>query len=160
MYSKGHVGLTLLIASIIMMPFGYSENSILIIAFSAGLSVLPDIDMGWRRYGVHHRGPTHSILFAVICGVLFGFLLHYANETLLWFGIGFVSAFLGVVSHLIGDTFTYHAFKPLWPFSDRAVSLGFCSAGDRSVNEGLMAAGTISLIAYFLVKTGALGGII
>ena len=68
--------------------------------------------------------------------------------------MGFLSAFLGVVSHLIGDAFTHHAFEPLWPLSDRQVSLGFCSARDRSANEGLMAAGIAAFMAYFLAAAG------
>lgn len=158
MYSKGHIGLTLLISSLLMIPFGYNQNSLLIILFSAGLSPLPDIDLEWQKRGfpIHHRGVTHSILFAMIIGVLFGLLLLYVFKGLLWFGTGFMGGSLGIVSHLIGDCFTYHGFKPLWPFSDREVALKFCSADNKIVNEGLMVIGGLAFMAYLLITTGSL----
>ena len=162
MYSKGHFGLTLLITSLSMIPFGYNEMFVIIIFLSAGLSSLPDIDMELRKkkisimgkpIEIHHRGRTHSILFALIVGVLFGLLFYYGIGTFLWFGVGFVSGFMGVVCHLIGDTFTYHAFKPLWPFSQKEISLGLCYAGDRSVNEGLMGLGFVGFVLYIILTT-------
>ena len=158
MYSKGHSGLTLLLVSLLMLPFGENQNALIIIVLSAGLSALPDIDMELRKKVgfIHHRGVTHSILFAIVSGLVLGGLFFYTHNTLMWAGIGFLSAFFGVVSHLIGDSFTYHAFKPLWPFSDREVHLGICRASDKSVNEGLMTAGGIALIAYYLITTGSI----
>lgn len=162
MYSKGHIGLTLLILSLLMIPFRYSETAIVIILFSAMLSSLPDIDLSLQRFSsrLHHRGPTHSILFAAMVGISFGLLLYYSHQTLGWFGIGFLSGFMGVVSHLIGDMLTYHAFKPLWPLSDREVALGLCPAGSRTVNEGLMTLGAAAFLLYLLQTTGALSGLI
>lgn len=156
MYSKGHAGLTLLITSLLMIPFGINETALIIIVFSTGLSSLPDIDMSLRKYSklLHHRGPTHSILFALIAGISFGLLLYYGYGTLYGFGIGFITAFWGVISHLIGDMFTYHAFKPLWPFSNKEVALGLCSASDRSVNEGLITLGSAAFIFYLLYNEG------
>ena len=149
--------MTLLIVSLLMMPFEYNENALYIIVISAGLSVLPDIDMGFRKYGVKHRGKlTHSLFFAILSGVLFGLLFYYTHRALLWVGIGFLSAFLGVVTHLIGDAFTYHEFMPFWPFWNKRASFGFCRASDRSVNEGLMTAGGLTFAAYLLITTGAL----
>ena len=158
MYSKGHVGLTLLLVSILMLPFGENEYALYIIVLSAGLSALPDVDMEWRKHlsFVHHRGVTHSILFAVLAGGAFGVIFYFTHQTIIWVGIGFISAFLGVVCHLIGDIFTYHAFKPLWPLSDKEISLGLCSANDKSVNEGLMTVGGIVFIAYFWIFSGSL----
>ena len=154
MYPKGHIGLTLLLVTLLMIPFGYSESAFYIIIISAALSSLPDIDMKLRKYGVKHSGRlTHSLFFAILVGSLLGVLFYYTHKTLPWAGIGFLSGFLGVVSHLIGDTFTYHAFKPLWPISQIEVSFGFCAAGDRSVNEGLMTVGGITFIIYFLIST-------
>jgi len=140
-----------------MLLFGENQNALIIIVLSAGLSALPDIDMELRKQVefIHHRGVTHSILFAIMSGLIIGGLFFYTHRTLIWAGMGFLSAFLGVVSHLIGDSFTYHAFKPLWPFSDREVSLGFCRASDKSVNEGLMTVGGIVFIAYFLITSGS-----
>lgn len=162
MYSKGHAGLTLLLVSILMLPFGETEYALYIIVLSAGLSALPDIDMELRKQVsfIHHRGVTHSILFAIVSGGAFGAIFYHVYQTLSWAGIGFISAFLGVVSHLIGDIFTYHAFKPLWPFSEKAISFGLCSAGDRSVNEGLITVGGIAFIFYYLMVTGVFSSLL
>jgi len=162
MYAKGHIGLTLLLVSLLMLPFGENEYALYIIFLSAGLSALPDLDMEWQKHVsfIHHRGITHSILFAVIAGFAFGLLFYYTHQTLLWAGVGFTSGFLGVVCHLIGDIFTYHAFKPLWPLSEKEISFGLCRAGNRSVNEGLMTVGGIVFIAYFLFVSGNLSSLL
>lgn len=170
MYSRGHTGLTLTIVSLLMFPFGWNENALIVIGIATALSALPDIDLKWmrhslslgdREYRVKHRGKvTHSLFFAIIVGLALGIFLLWGNGQLLWLGIGFTGGFLGVACHLLGDTFTYHEFQPLWPFSDRSYAYGFCSAGDKAVNEGLMTLGTIGFIIYFSVTSGLLGELI
>jgi len=162
MYSKGHAGLTLLLMSVIMLPFPYGDNSLIIILLSTMLSTLPDIDLKWQRSGipVHHRGFTHSVLFAFISGLACGALFWYSNNTLTWVGLGFFSGFIGVVSHMIGDTLTYMPFKPLWPFDKREISFGLCSAGDKVVNEGLMSIGSGAFILYILIKNGVVSDLL
>ena len=153
-----------------MLPFGWNENALIIIGIATAFSALPDIDLKWMRhsvsikgkdYRVKHRGKvTHSIFFAMIIGLLLGGFLFYGNGEILWFGIGFAGAFLGIATHLLGDTFTYHSFQALWPLSDKKYSYGFCGAGDKSANEGLMIFGTIAFAIYFSVTTGILSEII
>lgn len=156
MYSKGHTGLSLLISSLFMFPFGYSEYALFVIFISAALSALPDYDMKWRQYGIKHRGKhTHSILFAFISGLILGVIFFWAFNTLLWSLIGFSGAFIGVISHLLGDTLTYHAFKPLWPISDREIAYGFCTAKDPKVNELLLIAGVVVFVLYFLITSNS-----
>jgi membrane-bound metal-dependent hydrolase YbcI (DUF457 family) len=70
-----------------------------------------------------------------------------ANKKFLWAGMGFVSGFMAIVSHMIGDTFTYMAFKPLYPFDMREVSYSLCKASNKAVNEGLFT------VARFLLCT-------
>jgi len=156
MYAKGHIGLTLLILSLLMLPFGNNQNAILIIILASGISPLPDIGLEWRRRGlpVHHRGITHSILFAILIGFLIGGLFYYGHETFLWLGIGFLGGFLGIVSHLIGDSFTFHSFKPLWPFSDIEITFGLCKASDKKVNKNLMTIGVFAFIMYIFITQG------
>lgn len=162
MYAKGHSGLTLIIMSLLMLPFPYSDNNLIIIVMSATLSALPDLDLKWQRQGVNirHRGPTHSILFAVIAGIAFGMLFWYANRTLTWAGMGFLSGFMGVVSHLIGDMFTHHAFKPLWPISSKETALHLTRAGNKAANDGLATAGSVAFILYILNGQGVLTDIL
>jgi len=153
-----------------MLPFGWNENALIIIGIATALSALPDIDLKWMRYSVSikgkdyrvkHRGKvTHSIFFAMIIGLLLGGFLFYGNGEILWFGTGFAGAFLGIATHLLGDTFTYHSFQPLWPLSDKKYSYGFCGAGNKAANDGLMIFGTIVFAIYFSVTSGILSEII
>jgi len=158
MYAKGHIGLTLLMLSLLMLPFGENENAFLVIVLASGVSTLPDTDLKWQRRGlpVHHRGVTHSVLFAMIIGSLMGVFFHYLYETSLWFVTGFIGGFLGIICHLIGDSFTFHSFKPFWPFSNIQVAFGFCKASDKKVNENLMVLGGLAFILYTLATIGGL----
>lgn len=160
MYSEGHAGLTLIIFPLLMIPLGWGDYQIIAIGLAVGVSSLPDIDLKYREYGIHHRGVTHSILFAILVGIGLGALFYYNDNQILWFAIGFAGGFGGIMSHLLGDMLTYHAFKPLWPFSDTEKSLGLCRASNKAVNEGLLTAGAVSFVAYFMISTGALSGII
>jgi membrane-bound metal-dependent hydrolase YbcI (DUF457 family) len=141
-----------------MIPFEYNTINILIIVLAAGLSTLLDIDLQWQRQGYpfHHRGRTHSILAALIAGVLFGIFMWYGFKEILYFGIGFIAGFMAVVSHMLGDLLTHMAFKPLWPFDKREVSFGICSASNRAANEGLGTVGTLAFFVYILNGQGSL----
>lgn len=145
-----------------MMPFGPNENALYIIVLAAALSALPDLDMKWRTQAsfIQHRGVTHSILFAIISGICFGGLFFYTHRSVTWVIVGFLSAFIGVVSHLIGDMFTHHAFKPLWPFYHNEIALHWFSANNKAVNEGLLTAGGITFILYFMMTRGTLSTLI
>jgi inner membrane protein len=148
--------------SLILLPFPYTDNNLIIIAMSAALSALPDLDLKWQRQGINirHRGPTHSILFAVIAGIAFGGMFWYANKTLTWAGMGFLSGFMGVVSHLIGDMFTHHAFKPLWPLSSRETALHLTRASNKAANDGLATAGGAAFMLYVLNGHGILADLL
>lgn len=162
MYAKGHSGLTLFIMSIIMMIFPYSENNLIVIVLAAGLSALPDVDLKWQRQGIpiKHRGQTHSILAAIIAGIVFGGLFWYGFNTITWTIMGFLSGFMGVTSHLIGDTFTHHKFKAFWPFSDKTYGgLHWTSAKNKAANEGLATLGTSAFMFYVLNGMGILADI-
>ncbi|KXA91824.1 hypothetical protein AKJ65_08340 [candidate division MSBL1 archaeon SCGC-AAA259E19] len=45
--------------------------------------------------------------------------------------VGFFGGFGGILSHLLGDLFTYQEFKPLWPFSNNKISFKWFSSKDR-----------------------------
>ena len=157
MYARGHAGLTLLIFSLLMLPFGVNDGAIIVIILATGLSSIPDIDL---RFEIKHRGFTHNILFALIVGVGFGTIFYIGSGEPLFSLLGFLSGFGGVGSHLMGDVITQMKFKPLWPFSKKEIALKFCYAGDKKVNNGFMTAGLIAFGVYILVGTGALQDII
>jgi len=153
MYIMGHSGLTLLFLSLAMIPFGYGEKRVVVILLAAMLSGLPDIDINLH---IPHRTYTHSALFALIMGALSGWLFYSGFGDMEWFGAGFAGAFLGILSHLLGDAFTHHSFRPLWPFSHREVALHWFGASNRTVNEGLLSAGGFAFLIYFMATNGLL----
>lgn len=71
-----------------------------------------------------------------------------------WILIGFFSPFLGTACHLLGDTFTYHAFQPMWPLKNNEISFGLCAASDPKANEGLMTLGVTTFIIVFMIVEG------
>lgn len=96
------------------------------------LSNLPDIDVIWGLLysgngDLFHRGPTHSILFAVFMGIL------YAACTRIWKSlppITFFQSFLLIGSHLFADyLFTDGPLSLFWPF-ELSMSAGFQSWGE------------------------------
>jgi len=96
-YYKGHAGLTLLLTSLILMPLPPSGFSLQFLVLSTALSTLPDIDLELRRFSrrIHHRGATHSLLFALIAALFFGWLFHHIYGGAYCFLIGFTSALWG-----------------------------------------------------------------
>ena len=153
MYSEGHAGLTLAIASLMMIPFGDRYETTVFIIVATALATLPDIDLSLQRkgYPIHHRGPTHSILFAIISGIAIGGILFYIYQTWLYIFVGFGAGFVGIMSHLLGDMLTYMAFKPLWPFKETEVSLGLTRASNPIVNQAMVALGIIGFVLYAAV---------
>ena len=154
MQAKGHFGLTLLVLSIFALPFEFGlDNTIIIIIFlSAILSSLPDIDL---KFAIPHRTVTHSILFAIIIGFIFGILLGYSSG-IVYSLIGFISGFLGIMTHLLGDLMTYQSFNTLWPFKQKELSYRLFSADSEVANNGFFTLGWIMFILYILISSGAL----
>ena len=149
MHPEGHAGLTLIFFSLLMIPFGLNENTIIIIFLATASSSIPDLDMKWEFFS--HRGPTHSLLFAIIMGIFSGILLFFGTREILWFFIGFTSGFGGVVSHLIGDLLNPMRFKPLWPFSNRELAFDFCRADDKKMNRRLSTVGGLTFLLYLFI---------
>jgi len=148
MLHEGHAGLTPLILSPIFFLLNLKDfNSVATLIFATGFSVLPDIDL---RLEIDHRKYTHNILFAVIASIAFGFIFNYAG---MWL-VGFVGAFLGVLSHLMGDALTYEAFNPLRPFRDFEIALRLFKANDSGANKGMLTLGSLTFLLYLIRYAG------
>lgn len=154
MYRKGHIGLSLMIFSVLFIPFGLTSITLIFIAFSVTFSSLPDMDQKWE---IKHRAYTHNIGFGLISGTVIGSVFGYALG--LYFGLLIFSAvFAGVGSHLIGDIIagqtkfgTPWEIKPLRPFSDWAVGYGIFKASDESVNERFLMLGAIVFFVCLMI---------
>ncbi len=113
-----------------MRPFLKTRGSMLssvvpfrLLLLGCLFSILPDLDVigfelgvsYWLGYG--HRGFTHSIFFAVACGLV---AMYWSS----WFGTSrkIVFCFLGIsmASHGVLDSMTYGGLGVafFWPFDD------------------------------------------
>ena len=191
MHRDGHIGLTLIVFSILYYVLNsWNFKSILILLIAVIFSTFPDYDIKIlsrrtliRKIGllfltlslllfflqipattylsviflflslifvmlsfIHHRGITHTLTFAFVCGTLMGFI---TLEILGDFYVGFIGAFFGVVLHIFGDLLTYTSFSPLYPFSNRKISLKLFRSSNKLVNRSLITMGLIALMILY-----------
>ena len=150
MQAKGHWGLAFLILFLIAIPFGINVYVISLIFLTAFLSSLPDIDL---KLGIRHRKITHTIIFAIVSGIVFCFLFGVVTKEIIWYIIGFLAGFGGVLLHLLGDLMTYMTFKPLYPFSSRDISFGWFRADNIIANYGFFILGWIAFFIYLVFNS-------
>ncbi|MDZ7730116.1 MAG: metal-dependent hydrolase [Natrialbaceae archaeon] len=115
------------------------------------LVMVPD----WDLYVplLPHRGPTHSVTFALLVGLAVGIGVAYgiregllgpltasADPLSLVLGGVFIGSF-SVVSHLLGDVLTPMGIRPLWPLSSYYISFDITRAANPISNKLLLAAG-------------------
>lgn len=164
MYRSGHLGISL----VLFAPIGYlfaTEGEPLAAVITGGvmlwLATLPDVDQ--RISGMPHRGPTHSLLFAVLVGgaVSSGAdqlsdgleVLQRAGGQEFWFFVGVA----GVCAHLVGDLLTPAGVNLLWPWN-RQFSLQVTRADSTIANYGLLLLGVLALgvVGTMVVQGGQL----
>lgn len=168
MYRFGHFGVSLLVFA----PIGFALVAVgeVELAFVTGatmlwLSTLPDMDH--RLPVISHRGPTHSLLFAVFVGGIFAVVGNVVGQNLGYaaslefgvFGLGALSLaafgfFLGVatvVAHLLGDVLTPMGVNFFWPLSRKRYSLSLTRADNAVWNYALFALGVFVLAATTMV---------
>ena len=146
MNPRGHMGLNLLITSLIAYALGINGlyvNSIIIL--STALSTLPDIDI---RLRIAHRKYTHNIFLATLVAFGIGYLTHVMG---LGFNLGFWSIFAGISTHLIGDLMTYRGFNPIAPIGERNYSLKLFKSSNKEVNNTFLVAGALTYILYLVM---------
>ncbi len=86
-------------------------------------SLFPDVDSiarlwGIEAYIIHHRGMTHSVLFAVIFSMLVSFILSLSKEKTSFKGKVFILFFLGMTIHIFMDIITSYGTQILWPITN------------------------------------------
>lgn len=115
------------------------------IALTITLASMPDIDL---RLGLPHRKYTHNLLFISILALLLGYVTLISLDN---YYVGFFSALISGISHLLGDLMTYMGFTPLYPLSDRVLSLRLFKSNNKLVNNLLLVTGVVSLTLYYLI---------
>ena len=155
---RGHFGIALGVMSILMLPFGFGKDYLIlvVILLSAGLSALPDID--WR-IGISHRTITHTFLFAVVLGCIVAIIFWYISGV--WYALaGFFGGFMGIMLHLLGDAMNYMEFRPFYPINNTKVAWRLFPADSRLHNESFLYLGVGFFLFYILVSSGVLASIL
>ncbi|MBX0303576.1 metal-dependent hydrolase [Haloarcula salinisoli] len=157
MYPPGHVGLTALLFAPLICWFrlrGRRAAATECLGVALALAVLPDIDKVWP--GLVHRGVTHTLLAAMIAGVLV--VLLFRAPAVGSPGLGgehpavcYLVGAAGVVSHLVGDVITPMGIQPLFPASRAAYSLDIVQASSTSANVLLVVVGAAALVCSYRV---------
>lgn len=157
MHQEGHAGLNLLLFA----PIAYwlvAQGEMLVMGLAmigvVGMAPIPDIDM---QLPIRHRGPTHSVWFAVLAGVVYAIFLLIAGAGDLTLvetaSVGFASGVVGVIGHMLGDMITPMGVAPFEPVSSHWVGLGWVKSGDKRVNRYFFQAGVYALTAALVVGT-------
>lgn len=159
MYTKGHYGISLLVYAPVgvgLSVSGYPVAAVVGGALMLALAMLPDCDHGLPF--VDHRGPTHSVPFALSVGALLGAVTAlFVDGTPVALGVeaglfGFGVGTLAVVAHLVADLLTPMGIAPFWPVSARRYSLDVTPAKDPIANNLLLGVGVAATAgALFLL---------
>lgn len=154
MHKVGHIGAALLVYSpmgLLLLLVGFDELAVLGGVAMVALATLPDCDH--RLPIIGHRGPTHSIVFALLLGCFLGFAGFTFGEVLasvpattmgtFAFGIGT----LAILSHLAADCITPMGIRPLWPLSRWHYSANLVLAKNPIANYLLLTMGIAAVAA-------------
>ena len=147
MYRTGHYGVSLLLYAPVgftLLLLGLPAVALLGGAAMLVLAPLPDYDHSVPF--VEHRGPTHTVAFALLVGALLGCASYVSAPAI---GLdpqvagvaGPVVGTYGIVAHLIGDVLTPAGVAPFWPVSSRTYSLDVAPADSTVANTALLAVG-------------------
>ena len=164
MFREGHLGVTLALSVPIvgvLAAAGHWELAGFVFVIVFASEPLPDLDS--KPYvSLPHRGPFHSIVFAVGIGLLastVGFGYGTTFETLspaVGAALGGFSGLYGVCTHLFADTLNPMGVGLFWPVSDRIYHIpepnGLCEADNPIANSLFLFGGILlALIASLAV---------
>jgi inner membrane protein len=154
MHQHGHYGAALLAYAplgCVVLGLGFDTLALLGAVAAAALSMLPDVDQ--RVPGLTHRGPTHTVWFALGGAALLGVVGGLAGAQrgalaavgLAAFGFGVGGASLG--SHLLADALTPAGVEPFAPRHSRHYSYDLTTSANPVANYVLLALGVGASVA-------------
>jgi len=144
MYRNGHYGAALLaVAPIgaVLTAAGLFELAVAAGVTAVALAVVPDLDQ--RVPGIAHRGPTHTVWFALMIGVI----TSVATVAVAIAGpvvsavTGFVVGTGTIGSHIAADALTPAGIRPWRPVNDTHYSLDLVKAKNAFANYVLLGLG-------------------
>lgn len=155
MNSEGHFGLVSLLISpvILLLSVTVSHQVVLVfVVLTLICTGIPDIDYRLSRSivgnltGIEHRGFTHTIYFAFIMGfVTLSFGSAIDRITYLGYFSMFLSGFLGITGHVLGDVLTPAGINYIPPVQQSAFSLDWFNYNNMFGNLGALFVGSASL---------------
>jgi len=144
MHRPGHYGTALICyapIAVIVMALGVVEMAVAGGAIVVGGAMLPDYDQ--RVPGISHRGPTHTVWFALAVGAVLGgagALIGGVIPTV----VGGVSGVLLVLAHLLADVLTPMGIRPFAPVRDTKYTLDVARAANPVANYALLVVGILA----------------
>ena len=158
MHKTGHIGTALLMYSpigLVLLGSGFDELAVLGGVGMVALATLPDCDH--RLPIIAHRGPTHSVVFALLLGAILGAAGFVFGETVAGVtpvamaSFGFGIGALAVLSHLAADSITPMGIRPLWPLSRWHYSANVVRAKNPIANYLLLSIGIAAVTAALVL---------
>lgn len=153
MYRPGHYGMVLLLYSVVgyaLLTRRYDRHAVAGAFLVVLVTMVPDWDtsVAW----LPHRGPTHSLAFALLVGVVVGAIAvldgrRRGHDSRSVAGLGIWASGLAtfsVLAHLVADALNPVGIRPFYPVSEHHVSLDLIWAGDPVANFGLLALGLLA----------------
>ena len=141
MHRTGHYGAALICyapLAAVLIAVGTVEMAFAGGGVVVGGAMLPDLDQ--RVPGISHRGPTHTVWFALAVGAVLGAVGALIGGS--WLGaVGAVAGALLVVAHLLADALTPMGIRPFAPVRDTKYTLDVVRASSTLGNYLLLAAG-------------------
>ena len=154
MHAQGHKGIALLLYSPItyfLLNTGQlflAIGGLVVVLF---LSMLPDKDMVIPL--LRHRGPTHTIWFAIAVGLALagvGLGIQFGLDEVgivavaVPIGFLFLVGFLSIVYHIIGDAMNPTGVRPYRPVSNHKHALGVAKSSSFVGNWGFYLLGLVA----------------
>lgn len=124
MYAVGHMAWGYIFGRLA----GKATKTKTITSLLFAVSMLPDVDLFLKPYGIVHRGPLHAS-FTLLCFSL-PFLIVYRRRALPYI--------VSVFQHLLFGDFIIGSSMLLWPFSSRFYGLRFRLGGSLDVTLELV----------------------
>ncbi|RKD95128.1 metal-dependent hydrolase [Halopiger aswanensis] len=157
MYKDGHIGFNALLYApfVPLVSARWSlETAVLGTVLVVGLAPLPDIDQLLPQ--IAHRGPTHTVWFAVLVGLFVGVgttLLVDATPTATAsaFPFGFALGTGSVLAHLAGDIVTPMGISPFSPVSAAHVTLDLFPSKHGRINRAVLLLGSSALLVSLVL---------
>lgn len=150
MHRMGHYGAALAVYSplgFLTLAAGLESATLAGGAVVVGGAMVPDWDQ--RVPFIRHRGPTHTVWFALAVGAVLGLGGILAGSstgvlTALAYGVfGLLAGVTMVGAHLLADALTPMGIRPLEPVQDTEFTLEVTRASNPVANYGLLVLGVV-----------------